>query len=384
MPQQTSPAATPALGFAAALRSSGLSAGDLDDVLPLPEGTTTLDILAGTYAPGMDVLVAAAAFTGTSVEVLSGWLAPQAPLTLSLRSDRGQESFELDAALADVERAMAAQDVVAAWSPGAADTSPLVGFAPSPAWYGPEAGRESAERVRDVLGIGNEPLGDLIGLVEAQGHPVLHRALPDGTHGLTVREERLDGPVWAVVVAIGVPWTRQRYTLAHEFCHVLHADPGRVMVELASPGLDVQEVRAEAFARHLLLPQVGLRDEVGRVTAATDWDSTVVHLMLTFGVSRTVVVKALIADGIAPAERLQGVLDAHVGDMVRRADRAGEWAVYARHEHKPQGSPALAAAAAELYAQGKVGVKVVAGLLGLPAEETVVELLRKGYAPATA
>jgi len=381
MPQDTGPASTPAAGFAAAIEAIGRTPADLDLELPFPEGVTTQDILTGSHQPGLDVLLAASVVTGTSVEVLSGWLAPQVPLTLSLRSDRGQQSFELEAALDDVATVLTARDVVAAWSPGAPDTTPLRGFAPSPQHFGPDAGRQSAERVRDVLVIGDDPLGDLVGLVEAQGHPVLRRVLPQGTHGLTVREERLDGPVWAVVVAVGVPWTRQRYTLAHEFCHVLHSDPGRVLVELADPGLDVPEVRAEAFARHLLLPEEGVRREVGRVTAATDWAAMVVHLMLTFGASRKAVVKALVADGLATTDSVARILDARVDDLVRSAGREREWAEYARYEHTPQGSPALTAAAAELYAQGKVGVRVVAGLMGLSEPETVHELARLGYAP---
>lgn len=43
------------------------------------------------------------------------------------------------------------------------------------------------------------------------------------------------------------------------------------------------------------------------MSGTTDWASTVVHLMLTFGASRTAVAKALVSDGITTADRLAGV-----------------------------------------------------------------------------
>lgn len=122
-------------------------------------------------------------------------------------------------------------------------------------------GKGAAERFRRDHRLGVQPFGDLVAVIEqATGIDVAVLSAGPDEHGLTVRDPSRNA------VFIGVATTRhpmrQRSTLAHELAHVLFEDwasprPGQWSDR--SP----EEMRADAFARHLLLPLGGLRRSIG-------------------------------------------------------------------------------------------------------------------------
>ncbi len=85
----------------------------------------------------------------------------------------------------------------------------------------------------------------------------------DGFDGLCVHD---DGFALAVVNSNG-PESRQRFTIAHELCHHLTNDLEdglRVDESLFASGGNPSEMRANAFAAHLLMPPSGVRGLVGQ------------------------------------------------------------------------------------------------------------------------
>lgn len=114
-------------------------------------------------------------------------------------------------------------------------------------------GRAAAEEYRDRHGLGDQPLGDLIALIDRLEDidvAVITSPHPHG-HGMTVCDPSA-GSVMLMAVATDHPM-RLRSTIAHELGHHLFKDA-------SSNELSAHlESRANAFARHLLLPLGALR-----------------------------------------------------------------------------------------------------------------------------
>jgi Zn-dependent peptidase ImmA (M78 family) len=121
--------------------------------------------------------------------------------------------------------------------------------------------RNAADRFRRDHRLGTQPLGDLVALIEqTTGIDVAVLDVGPDEHGLTAHDPERER------VVIGVARTRkpvrQRGTLAHELAHVLFADWASRNGSRWS-ARSAAETRADAFARHLLLPVDGLREFLG-------------------------------------------------------------------------------------------------------------------------
>lgn len=121
-------------------------------------------------------------------------------------------------------------------------------------------GRRAAEKFREDHGLGLAPIDDLFMLVERVcGVDVAVVEHGSDAHGMTMRHGH--------TVVIGVARTphpmRQRSSLAHEVAHVVFGDIDRPLVDGGWSERSPGEVRADVFARHLLLPVQAVRDRVG-------------------------------------------------------------------------------------------------------------------------
>jgi Zn-dependent peptidase ImmA (M78 family) len=119
-------------------------------------------------------------------------------------------------------------------------------------------GRTSAAQFRQDHHLGVQPLGDLVAVIEqATGIDVAVLDVGPDEHGLTMRDPGHN------TIFVGVARTRnpmrQRSTLAHELGHVLFEDWANNDAGNWSDR-SPEEIRADAFARHLLLPLDGLRE----------------------------------------------------------------------------------------------------------------------------
>jgi hypothetical protein len=261
--------------------------------------------------------------------------------------------------------------------------SPLAGVDMSTNWLRREAGRISAERVRDAMQLGEEPVSDLVGLTEELGFPVVFQRLPDGMHGLNVQDAREGTVTRLIIISTYGPWTLQRYSLAHELCHALYDDAGQVIVDLVDIPDRLPEVRAEVFARHLLLPAGGLRRDVSHARRiGVSWTDLIARLMVRWGMSKTAVLKALEEDGLASAAEIATARSCPVANLTAEAGLTEQWQELSAGQSEPSGSPWLVSRALEAYHHGWVGTRVVADLIGQDIEETRQELAAQGWTEA--
>ncbi|WP_329005223.1 XRE family transcriptional regulator [Kribbella sp. NBC_00709] len=230
----------------AALEAAGLSQRGLADATGISQSTLSR-IIAGDRVAKLPEIVLIAQATGHTVAQLTGTslVADRAQCAARATNDSGMDAMrqallhflELDSYLDD-------QAIPAAAGSG------------SQLMNAELDGQAAAEQFRAQHHLGVQPLGDLVAIIEqATGLDVavLH-AGPD-EHGMTMRDPKRGA------VFIGVARTlnpmRQRSTLAHELGHVLFGD----WVDESSGDWSARtpiERRADAFARHLLIPQAGL------------------------------------------------------------------------------------------------------------------------------
>lgn len=99
------------------------------------------------------------------------------------------------------------------------------------------------------LGLGQESISDVRTLVEQQGVLVYAAPIPDGV--LSGCFAMIEGEAW-VMVNSAQSVGRQRFTIAHEYCHSLvHRDLGFVACTKEKPP---HEKYADAFAAAFLMP----------------------------------------------------------------------------------------------------------------------------------
>lgn len=133
---------------------------------------------------------------------------------------------------------------------------------PSGRWEAIEQGSRIATEERRRLGLGSSPLGEMAELLDRQGVRVGLVDLPDDVSGLTVVEPDLGA---FVVAHKGQHWLRRRYSLAHEYAHVLLDRDRQGTISRAADRDSLIEVRANSFAAAFLMPETGVREFVAQL-----------------------------------------------------------------------------------------------------------------------
>ena len=126
---------------------------------------------------------------------------------------------------------------------------------PKSRWDAIQQGQKIATEERQRLGLGVSPSGDLGKILESQGIRVAVVALPENISGLTLFDEKIG--VFVVINATHAS-VRQRFSLSHEFGHVLMDRGNAPAPSRAENRSDLLEVRANAFAAEFLLPADGV------------------------------------------------------------------------------------------------------------------------------
>jgi len=370
---------TPARRIALLLERSPQAKAALAQALVLPPSKLA-DVLKGHGELSLSDLVTAADVLDVPVTYLAGQLDSDHSLAVSLRLGHAQQSGAPEQALAYAHtliRRLVLLDLWQGAQPGALDE---MGLDYSDLFK--EAGQRTAGKVRDALELGDRPIADLVGLVEGCGIPVVFQLLPENLHGINVRDEQDGRVLRAIVVSSGDYWTRQRFTLAHELCHDLYDDEGQVIVDEVEVPDTLPELRAESFARHLLLPSRALADEVHAArTAGQRLFALVAGLLTPSGVSRDVILKALVDDGYVPDgdERLAALRSSRVEDLMEAAGLADVWRELCERQHEPSGSPWLVERAVRAYGEGLVDMSVVVELLGEDEQSVARRLAQAGW-----
>lgn len=235
-------------------------------------------------------------------------------------------------------------------------------------------GKAEADRFRAAHQLGAQPLGDLVALIEqTTGHDVAVLDAEPDEHGLTMRDPERG------VVFIGVARTehpmRQRSTLAHELAHLTFGDRTE-----ARGTRTPEEVRADAFARHLLAPAAGVgaflggapRDE-GRVLSAT------VQRYLVCPQIAAIVLRDC---GYASEDVAATWMTRRTWELATRFGWSDQYASLQKQSDRLRAPQGLVARATAGYAAGVVSAEMIANLRGMPTEAVVAELSAASIEPA--
>lgn len=239
-------------------------------------------------------------------------------------------------------------------------------------------GCASAARFRQDHHLGVQPLGDLLEVIEqATGIDVAVLDVGPDEHGLAMRD-----PAHGTVL-IGVARTRnpmrQRSTLAHELGHVLFedwVDSDAGDWSDRSPA----EIRADAFARHLLVPVEGLRDFIRAPSPAGP--STLSAVVQRFLVSPQVAAIALRQAGCIDEATKQEWMTLSAPQLAARFGWADQYQVLQASSDRRRAPQRLLARAITGYAEGVLPAQAIATLRGISPEAVVEELGEAGVTPA--
>lgn len=238
-------------------------------------------------------------------------------------------------------------------------------------------GRAAAERFRQEHHLGLQPLGDLVAMIEqATGIDVAVLDVGPDEHGLTMRDPRR-GAVFIGVACTRHPM-RQRSTLAHELGHVLFED----WVDSGAGGWSDrphEEIRADAFARHLLVPVEGMRELLGDQEPVT-------QPTLSAVVQRFLVSPAIAAITLHQAEYIdtaakQGWMALSARNLAIRFGWSDQYHALQADSRQRRAPQRLLARAITGYAEGVLSVQAIATLRGTTAEAAEMELRGAGIEP---
>jgi Zn-dependent peptidase ImmA (M78 family)/DNA-binding XRE family transcriptional regulator len=207
--------------------------------------------------------------------------------------------------------------------------------------------------------LGDDPLPpNLFSLIEDRsGLGIALEPLQERIAGLCARVDDLAIALIDSSAIVG----RQRFTVAHELCHLLVGDGEQVIVDERLTGQSLVEMRANSFAAHFLMPAKAVR----RYLRQRDVDEEVaVELQYTFGVSLDALLWHLVNLDMISENRRQQIHSVGPKALAFRHGYGGEWN---RLEHernirrppRPVHQRALAA-----YTKGLIGVEPLADLVG--------------------
>lgn len=240
-----------------------------------------------------------------------------------------------------------------------------------------QQGREAAADFRRLQHLGDQPLGDLVALIEqtTEIDVTVMDAAPD-EHGLTMCDP--DRRAVFIAVARTPHPMRQRSSLAHELAHVIFED----WSDETGRDLSVrsfEEQRADAFARHLLAPMDGVRAILGDSDEAFEADlSTIVQRYLVSPAVAAIVLHHCGYVDRATKDRWMHISTPRLATRFGWADQYQLWQNDSGRTRPPQ---RLLAKAIAGYATGIVSAQTVATVRGLSLESTARELEDAGIVP---
>ncbi|APT92168.1 hypothetical protein CPHO_03890 [Corynebacterium phocae] len=236
-------------------------------------------------------------------------------------------------------------------------------------------GRALAAKFRKEHGLGSRPIGDLVAVVEqATGAMVDIFDAPRDEHGLSILDPKT-GKVFIAVARTPHPM-RQRSSLAHELGHVLSHD----FADEIACGRNAAEIRADAFARHLLIPQEGLKEMAP--PPGTDITATLSKIVQRFLVSPKIALIAMRDFGIVDASQCQAL-----GDLVTTPSLAlrygwdAEYRALANESNSRRAPQQLLSRAVAGYQCGVVSPVTIGALRGVSPQRAEQDLREAGVVP---
>ena len=231
----------------------------------------------------------------------------------------------------------------------------------------------AADQFRQSNGLGVRPLGNLIELIQqATGYDVAVVDVPATDHGLTMHDPARNKTF------IGVARTphpmRQRSTLAHELAHVIFKDHAS---DLSSR--NAEEIRADAFARHLLIPQEGLTSFLEQRTSADL--ATLSSVVQWFLVSPHIAAIALRDVGMIPQNTVNDWKRHSTRNLAVRFGWSDYYDSLSQDSNRLRAPQKLVARAISGYATGVLSAQALATLQSTTEQAIVEELHKIGIVP---
>ncbi|MCT2585799.1 ImmA/IrrE family metallo-endopeptidase [Actinophytocola sp. S1-96] len=195
-------------------------------------------------------------------------------------------------------------------------------------------------------------------------------------HGLTVRDPKRDA------VFIGVARTsrpmRQRSTLAHELAHVLFedwTDGGTGTWSDRTP----TEIRADAFARHLLVPVDGLREFLGHRAKLAQ--STLSEVVQRFLVSPQIAAIALHQAEYVDDDTKREWMTLTAPQLATRFGWSDQYRALRADSDQRRAPQRLLARAIRGYEEGVLSAQAIATLRGITLAAAETDLREAGVVP---
>ncbi|WP_027943131.1 ImmA/IrrE family metallo-endopeptidase [Amycolatopsis taiwanensis] len=239
-------------------------------------------------------------------------------------------------------------------------------------------GRTAAARFRREHRLGVQPLGDLVAVIEqATGIDVAVLDAGPDEHGLTMRDPARNA------VFIGIARTRnpmrQRSTLAHELGHVLFEDWADSDAGNWSDRTPA-EIRADAFARHLLVPGEGLHEFLGHRESVTQ--SMLSEVVQRFLVSPQVAAIALHQAHYLDDDTKYEWMALTAPKLAARFGWSDQYHALQADSDRRRAPQRLLARAIKGYAEGVLPAQAIATLRGIPLAAAEADLREAGVVPA--
>jgi Zn-dependent peptidase ImmA (M78 family)/DNA-binding XRE family transcriptional regulator len=123
-------------------------------------------------------------------------------------------------------------------------------------------GYQTAQKERNRLGLGFDRIVNIGELMESQGVYAGELEMPDDVSGFTIS---LGDPGSICMVNEKHPGLRKRFSLAHEYGHVLMDSDLGAIVSRTAESRELIEVRANVFAAGFLMPESGCYEMIRKI-----------------------------------------------------------------------------------------------------------------------
>lgn len=222
-------------------------------------------------------------------------------------------------------------------------------------------GRTRAEEYRIEHGLGVQPLGDLVALMEQleRSDVAILRVDAPEAHGLGMSDPKT-GRVKIAVACTPHPM-RQRSTLAHELAHIVFAD--HLYPDTEGWGENKpEESRADSFARHLLAPLGGIAAILGPPADVVVDESLVSALVQRYLASPQIVVIQLAEAGYLTGAQKQAWLPTSSPKLAARFGWMDQYRALSAESATPRSPQRLVARATDAYLRNVLPLNAVARL----------------------
>lgn len=244
-----------------------------------------------------------------------------------------------------------------------------------------EIAAHAAAQFRRIYDLGNAPINDLSDLIEGRlGIDVAIMEMDEGLDGMVLQDPDTNQRIMSVACTTSAE--RQRATLAHELGHL-------ELKDFAEEGLiqcgvrNAEEIRADSFARHLLVPLQGVTEflnGLGRVPQNLN-ESDLAHLVRYFEVSPMMVLIQLENAGWLTLGQKEAWKSLSTGKLAARHGWSDDHQASQKKAMTPQSPMRIVAEAMEAYENNLIGLEAVARIRGIRPADLKAELDEVGIKP---